>query len=65
MPQPVIARLNAEMQKTARTPDVAKKIEADGGYMVGSTPAQFREVLTAEVTRYRNIARENGITLVE
>jgi len=65
VPQPIINRLNAEMVKTARSPDVAKKIEADGGYMIASTPAKFREVLTTEVTRYKKIAQENGISLAE
>ena len=33
--------------------------------MVANSPAQFREMLAAEVVRYRQIAQENGITLVE
>ena len=65
VPQPIIARLAAELQRTAKAPDVAKKIEADGGFMIGSTPAQFREVLVTEISRYRKIAQDNKISLDE
>ena len=61
VPQPIIARLNAEMQKTAKDPDVSKKLQADGGFMIGSTPARFREVIISEIARYKRIARENNI----
>ena len=61
----VVQKLNAEIKKTLGAPEVGEHMAKDGAEPVGNTPAQFREVLTAEVTRYRNIARENGITLAE
>ena len=44
---------------------MSKRIEADGGFMVGSTPAQFREVIVTEIARFRKIVQENNIVLEE
>lgn len=65
VPQPVVNRLVTELQKTAREPDIIKRLEGDGGMVVGSTPAEFRKALVAEIERYKRIARENGIKLEE
>ena len=65
VPQPVINRLATELAKVARSPDVAKKLEADGGLMVGSTPAQFRQVIASEIARYKKIVADTGIKLEE
>ena len=65
VPQAIIAKLAADLQKAARDPEVSKRIEADGGFMVGSTPAQFREVIVTEIARFRKIVQENNIVLEE
>ncbi len=65
VPQAVINRLSAELGKVAKSPDIIKKLEADGGIVVGSTPAQFREVITSEIARYRKIVGDTGIKLEE
>ena len=65
VPQPIIAKLASELQKTAKDPDVAKRIENDGGFMVGSTPAQFRDIIVTEIARFRKIVQENNIKLEE
>ena len=64
-PQPIIDKLNAELVSISRLPDIAAKLEADGGTMVGSTPQQFRQVLTAEMARYRKLVQDTGIKLEE
>ena len=63
VPAPIVDRVGAELGKIAAIPDVIKRIEADGGFMVGSTPAQFRQIIASEVTRYRKIVQEGGIKL--
>ena len=61
VPAPIVDRVGAELGKIAAIPDVIKRIEADGGFMVGSTPAQFRQIIASEVTRYRKIVQEANI----
>ena len=62
VPQAVINRLSAELGKVARSPDIIKKLEADGGIVVGSTPAQFRQLIVTETERWKKVVEENGIT---
>ena len=61
MPAPVLNKLAGELAKVARSPDVMKKIEADGGIAVGSTPEQFRNLIAAEIVRYRKIIQDQKI----
>lgn len=65
VPQPIIDRLAGELAKIAKQPDVAKRLEADGGFMVGSTPAQFRQMIVTEIARYKKIVQDEGIKLEE
>ena len=64
-PQAVVDKLNAELVRVSKLPDVMAKLEADGGSMVGSTPQQFRQVLLAEMARYKKLVQETGIKLEE
>jgi tripartite-type tricarboxylate transporter receptor subunit TctC len=63
--QPVIDRLGVELGRIAKLPDVAKRLEADGGFMVGSTPAQFRQMIVTEVARYKKIVQDENIQVEE
>lgn len=60
-PPAVINRLATEFARVAKSPDIAKKLEADGGFAVGSTPQQFGQLLVTEITRYRKIVKDAGI----
>jgi tripartite-type tricarboxylate transporter receptor subunit TctC len=61
----VLNKLAGELAKIARMPDVVKKIEADGGMAVGSTPEQFRTLIAGEIVRYRKIIQDQKIRLEE
>lgn len=64
-PAPVIGRLNAELIRVARAPDVKERLAADGAEPVGGTPEQFAQQLIAEITRWRNVVGAAGIKLNE
>lgn len=64
-PPAVVDKLNAELVRVSKLPDVMAKLESDGGSMVGSTPQQFRQVLLAEMARYKKLVQETGIKLEE
>ena len=64
-PAAVINKLSEGFAKGAKLPDVAAPLEAEGSVMIGSTPAQFRQVIVTETARWRKVGQENGIKLEE
>ncbi len=61
LPEPIVARLNAEIGKALNTPDVRGKIE-DAGYRVaGGTPAQFGQRIRDDIAFYGPIIKAVGI----
>lgn len=63
VPSTVIDKLASALSKIAKLPDVVKRIEADGGFTVGSTPAEFRKIIASEIARYKKIVKEGEIKL--
>ena len=47
-PVSIVSKLNAELVKTTRSPDIIERLAPDGGEPVGSTPEQFARHLVAE-----------------
>ena len=64
-PPAIVERLNGELVRIAKLPDVMAKLEADGGNTVGSSAQELRQVILAEIARYRKIVTENAIKLEE
>ncbi len=60
-PAPVIARLNAEIVKALRNPEVQEKLKALGMQPAPSTPEQYDAFLQSESARYAKVVREAGI----
>lgn len=65
-PPAIVNRLSAELGRIARSPEVVKKFaEADGSFMVGSTPEQFQKLIVAETARWKKLVADTGIRLEE
>lgn len=60
-PAAIVNKMSAELAKVARIPEVAKRFEADGTVMVGSTPAQFAQFIGKEIPRWIRLVKENNI----
>jgi tripartite-type tricarboxylate transporter receptor subunit TctC len=60
-PKPIITKLNQEIVRALRMPDVAEKMAADGSEPVGSTPEQFGAHIKAEVAKWRDLIQKTGI----
>ena len=60
-PAPVIARLNAEIVKALRNPEVQDKLKTLGMQPAPGTPEQFGAFLQSEAARYAKVVREAGI----
>jgi tripartite-type tricarboxylate transporter receptor subunit TctC len=62
-PDAVVQRLNREVQRTLDQPDVAKRLADIGVRAPGGTSAQAYELLSGEITRWRNLIQEAKISL--
>jgi tripartite-type tricarboxylate transporter receptor subunit TctC len=62
-PQPIIARLNAEIKKAAATPDVSAKLAALGFGAVASDPDQFGARILVEITKWAKVINEAKIKI--
>ena len=60
-PATVIERLNQDINRVLKLPEVTERMAADGTIPVGSTPAQFGELLRSELEKWRRIIRQAAI----
>ena len=60
-PPAILNRLNAELVRSTRSPDVVDRLAPDGGEPVGSTPEQFGRHISAELERWGKLVKETGI----
>jgi len=60
-PPAILTRLNAELVKSTRSPDVVDRLAPDGGEPVGSTPEQFSRHIAEELARWGKLVKETGI----
>jgi tripartite-type tricarboxylate transporter receptor subunit TctC len=61
LPRPIVTKLNQEIVRALRMPDVAEKMAADGSEPVGTTPEQFGTHIKAEVAKWRDLIQKSGI----
>jgi tripartite-type tricarboxylate transporter receptor subunit TctC len=64
-PRPIINTLNAVLAKIVKAPEVSQKFANESIITVGSTPEEFGQYLSSEVTRMRTTAEKFGITTIE
>ena len=59
-PAPIIQKLNAEIVKSLRAPEVKARIEAAGYDVVGSTPAELDSFIRSEIVRWGKVGEGFG-----
>lgn len=62
-PKDIVNRLNVEINKILKMPDVAAKLEGLGAIIVGSTPEEFDKYVKDEIAKWGKVARDNNIAL--
>ena len=60
-PRPLIAKLNAEINRILKLPDVRERFAKAGAETVGSTPEEFRAYLIAETEKWAKVAKSANI----
>jgi tripartite-type tricarboxylate transporter receptor subunit TctC len=59
-PQPAVARLNADMAKALRDPQVKQRLEQLGLAIVADSPADFARFVAAESEKMRKLVQASG-----
>ena len=63
-PQPIVERVNAEVMKVLRAPDVVEKLHAMGiDPAQSNTPDAFAAFMKEDVARWKKVVKEAGIEL--
>ena len=61
-PKEIVARLNAEILKALKAPDLREFIVKEGGDPIGSTPEELAVYFKREVDKYARIIKAGNIT---
>ena len=59
-PQPIIEKLNAEVNKVLKMPDVRQRIESLGGEVQGGTPQHFAAFIKSEIPKWARMVKLSG-----
>lgn len=59
-PADVVARLNTEVNKILRSPEIQAKLTGMGAIVMGGTQKEFAKFAASEVKRYEAIVRDSG-----
>ena len=57
----IVARLNAEVQKIMKSPEIEKRLETEGAKFVSMSPEQFAAFQKSEMTKWARTIREANI----
>ena len=60
-PEPVIARLNAEVNRALLTPELKARLVAEGAEAAPATPQAFGAFFAAEIERWRPVIKQAGL----
>jgi tripartite-type tricarboxylate transporter receptor subunit TctC len=61
-PQPIIDRLNAEVNRIIRDPEILARLGQEGVTPAGGTPEQFGAFIASELKRWRDAAQLAKVT---
>lgn len=59
----IVQRINAELVKILKMPDVQEKLAGLGAQIVASSPDEFATYLKAEIDKWGKVARESNVRL--
>jgi tripartite-type tricarboxylate transporter receptor subunit TctC len=61
LPRPIVTRLNAEIAKALRAPDVVATLQENGYAVMGGSPEEFAAIIKDGIERYGAIIKAAGI----
>lgn len=60
-PAGIVAKLNKELVRILRTPEVREKLASDGSEPIGSTPEEFAAHIKSEITKWHKVVLEANL----
>ena len=60
-PKEIVSQLNFELRRLVNTEDVKKRIHAEGGDPMTSTPAEYAKDIDTEETKWGALVRRLGL----
>jgi tripartite-type tricarboxylate transporter receptor subunit TctC len=60
LPKDVVAKLNTDINKVLKDPELQKKLGDQGADVAGSTPEQFAKLIRDDMARWGKIVKESG-----
>ncbi|MGZ5261155.1 MAG: tripartite tricarboxylate transporter substrate-binding protein, partial [Burkholderiales bacterium] len=60
-PRPIVQKLNGEIVRIARMPEVRERLAADGADPVGSSPEEFATYIKRELARWARVIEQARI----
>jgi tripartite-type tricarboxylate transporter receptor subunit TctC len=60
-PKDIVAKINAEVNRALREPDVVAKLALQGTTAAGGTPAEFKSLIVDEISNWKEAAQRAGI----
>jgi tripartite-type tricarboxylate transporter receptor subunit TctC len=62
-PRPIVERINVEINRMLKQPEVRERLQALGVSPLGGTPEELGKYLRFEVTRWAKLIKDTGISL--
>ena len=62
-PPAIVTRINAEVNKILKSPDVTEKFAAEGGGALGGTPQEFAALLKSDYAKWGKVVKDSGAKL--
>jgi len=59
-PEPVVKLVNGEVNRVLKLAEVRSRLAAEGGDVLGGTPAEFAAVLKTDLTKWGQIVKQSG-----
>jgi len=60
VPKYIIAKLNNEMLKVLRLPDITQRLAEMGSDFVGGSPEEFSQLIKAEIAKWGKVVKGSG-----
>jgi len=60
-PRDLIVKINAAIVRVLRLPEIVERFARDGVETVGTTPAEFRAHISAEIAKWKRVAASAGL----
>jgi tripartite-type tricarboxylate transporter receptor subunit TctC len=60
IPQSVVAKLNAEINKALKTPELKKRLNDQGAAVLGGSPEQFGALIKSEIAKWAPVVKASG-----